>query len=200
MDRIYKAKIIYKIVAVVLLSCAIGYSAFLIHKGIEAKNQPVVLIAEERKPDIAERQRDEFQLVIGKIGITSPITIDVDGANKQEYNSALQNGVAHLKGSALPGRFGNTFIFGHSSYYRDDPGEYKEIFAELNQMINGDLVEIHYGDNRYIYKIIGKKIVDPNDVYVANQNHTLKQLTLMTCWPIGTTDQRLVVVSELVSS
>ena len=82
-----------------------------------------------------------WTLSIKKLGISVPIVLNVNGADKDEYFAALQSGVAQMKGTALPGE-GNTVIFGHSSYYKDDPGQYKKIFSTLDQLKTGDEIKI----------------------------------------------------------
>jgi len=139
----------------------------------------------------------DYLLKIDKINLSAPININVDGNNKETYNKALESGVAHLLGSALPGKVGNPFIFGHSSYYAWKPGEYKEIFRDLNDLDTGDIIIISSNLSIYNYKVSDKQVVSPDDVAVANQNYNEKKLTLMTCWPIGSDAERLVIVGML---
>jgi len=138
-------------------------------------------------------------LVIDKLGINVPITINVNGANKEEYFKALQNGVAHMKGSALPGEGSNIFIFGHSSFYSWDPGYYKDVFANLDRLDPGDQVVITGGKVDYRYLVKEKSIVDPKDISVIKPTSS-EQLTLMTCWPPGTIKKRLIVIALLDKS
>ncbi len=153
--------------------------------------------APEEKEEVAEK---DYSLSIDKIGISVPIILNVDGNDKESYNKALEGGVAHLLGSAFPGKPGNTFIFGHSSYYAWKPGGYKEVFATLDQLSEGDAIIITSSLNRYEYKVASSDIVSATDVAVANQNLAEKKLTLMTCWPVGSDAKRLVVVALLESS
>lgn len=63
-----------------------------------------------------------------------PIIINTPGSNEKAYLKALQNGVAHYKGTLIPGsEAGNSFIFGHSSYYTNVAGQYKDVFENLNR-------------------------------------------------------------------
>ena len=140
---------------------------------------------------------NNYVLNIAKLNLSAPIIINVDGNDKDAYNKALEGGVAHLLGSALPGQAGNPFIFGHSSYYAWKPGNYKQIFKNLNDLEVGGSITISSNLSTYNYKVTDKEIVQPNDVAVANQNYTEKKLTLMTCWPIGSDKERLVVVGVL---
>lgn len=139
----------------------------------------------------------DFQLIIPKLSINAPIILDVDGGNKEEYLNSLQNGIAHFKGTSKPGGGSNVFIFGHSSYYAWDSGNYKTIFISLNDLNEGDDISVWYEKKEYKYKVVEKKTVDPDEISVLNPTKT-EQLTLMTCWPPGTTAKRLIVVAKPV--
>lgn len=132
----------------------------------------------------------ENHLVIPKIAVDAPITWNVDPEN---INQPLENGVAQYKGTALPGQNGNVFIFGHSSYYIWAPGNYKEVFALLGKLDVGDKIYIYYQGNKYSYRIISKIVVKPDNVEVLHQNSAEKTLSLMTCVPVGTNLERLIV-------
>lgn len=135
----------------------------------------------------------EFGLAIGKLNILVPVVKDVDGNNKKLYNESLQNGVAHYKGTALPGEKGNIFIFGHSS--ATVKGDYWEIFAPLNDLEENDEVVVYYENNEHKYKVKEKKIVEATDLSVLDKGKA-EILTLMTCWPVGTKEKRLVIKAE----
>ena len=137
----------------------------------------------------------EWTFSIKKLEISVPIVLNVSGSDKDEYFAALQNGVAQMKGTALPGE-GNTVIFGHSSYYKDDPGQYKKIFATLDQLETGDEIKIASKDKELTYIVRENKLLDPTDVEIVEPTND-KRLTVITCWPPGTLDQRLVVIAYL---
>ncbi|MEI6040565.1 MAG: sortase [Candidatus Berkelbacteria bacterium] len=134
-------------------------------------------------------------LYIPKMNIDTPITWNVPADN---VFPALENGVAHYEGTALPGQIGNTFIYGHSSYYWWNKGSYKEIFAILDKLNQGDKIYVSHESKVYTYIVTGKKVVSPNDLSVLNQTNT-KTLSLMTCTPVGTTLNRLVVTAQLLN-
>jgi len=54
-------------------------------------------------------------------------------------------------------------------------------------------VNIFYKGQRFVYKVIDKKIVDPNQVEYLTRKSKKEFLTLQTCWPPGTTFKRLLV-------
>lgn len=111
----------------------------------------------------------------------------------------LENGVIRYPGSAKPGEIGNTFIFGHSSNFPWIKGAYNDVFALLDKVEFDDEIIVYYGQEKYIYKITAKNIIKPGDVSVLQKEvHDISEISLMTCWPIGTTLNRLILTGELV--
>lgn len=138
----------------------------------------------------------QFELSIPKIGVSVPVIPNVDGGKKSSYDTALTSGVAHFVGTALPNSGSNIFIFGHSSSIMGT-GKYDKVFAKLNNLVVGDEITILYNGNTYKYTVSSKNIIQPQDTSVLEP--TMKeQLTLMTCWPIGTDQKRLVVIAKPV--
>ncbi len=136
-----------------------------------------------------------YYLIIPKLKLEAPIIADVDGTNKNTYFKALENGVAQMKGTAKPGEESNTLIFGHSSYYTNSPGNFKEIFKNLDQIKIGDEINIYYDKKDFTYIVTETKIVENNDISIASISGQ-ERITLMTCWPPGTTEKRYVVIAE----
>jgi LPXTG-site transpeptidase (sortase) family protein len=142
-------------------------------------------------PDMAENT-----VYIPKISITAPIIWNV--ANVPEKTTAtLENGVIHLAGTALPGQIGNIFITGHSSNYIWAKGNYKTVFALLPDLVIGDQVYIKYAGTIYIYKINNKSTVKPDNLSVLKQGND-STLSLVTCWPIGTSLYRMVLTANQI--
>jgi len=145
------------------------------------------------------------RIMIPKIGQNIPIK-EVDPKNlvdqkwnglEQDIQEALKEGVVRYPGTAQPGQNGNVFITGHSSYYLWDPGRYKDVFALLHELALGDTITIFYDENRYDYVVKEIRVVSPKEIDVLQQSND-KRLTLMTCTPIGTAINRLVVIAEQV--
>ena len=90
----------------------------------------------------------------------------------------------------------NVFIFGHSSYYKWRRGNYKTIFARLPELKNGDNIFLWYKERLYYYQISETKVVEPSDVTWL-QSTKESYITLSTCYPIDTTDKRLIIRAEL---
>jgi len=106
--------------------------------------------------------------------------------------------VVRYPGSAKPGTDGNTFIFGHSSNFPWISGDYNDVFALLDNVVYGDDIIVYYNQEKYVYKIFEKKIIKPGDVSILKKNTDTSEITLMTCWPVGTDLNRLVVIGKLV--
>ncbi len=136
-------------------------------------------------------------LRIDAINLVAPITWRI--ANQSDSVSAgLQNGLIQIDGTALPGEIGNVFITGHSSNYAWAKGDYNSVFSLLDKLVSGDSVALRYQDKNFVYVVKEKKVVASDEISVMNPT---KQpvLTLMTCWPIGTSLKRLVVIANQVS-
>jgi LPXTG-site transpeptidase (sortase) family protein len=139
----------------------------------------------------------DFGLVIPKIGANVSIVANVDSQKPHKYQQALTKGVAHAKGSSLPGEGGNIFLFSHSSADFYLATRFNSIFYLLNKLQKEDKIYIFYQAQQYAFRVIDKKLVNPEEVFVLRQEYP-QDLTLMTCWPPGTTFKRLVVLAKRI--
>ena len=138
----------------------------------------------------------DFGIVIPKIGANSKIIPNVDPFNSGIYQTALTKGVAQAKGTVTPDRIGNMFLFSHSSANILEASRYNSVFYLLSKLETNDEIYIYYKNVKYKYVVSDKKIVDAKDVSYLNPKAKTKQLTLMTCWPAGTTLKRLLIIAE----
>lgn len=162
---------------------------------------------EQDKEDISldiEITPYENRVIIPKIGKNIPL-VDIKNRNvgwEEELNDIfmkeLENGIIRYPGSAKPGEDGTSFIFGHSSNFPWIKWDYNDVFALLDNVEFEDEVIVYYGQEKYVYKIREKRVITPGDVSVLERNKNKSEITLMTCWPIGTTLNRLIVTWELV--
>jgi len=139
---------------------------------------------------------EEFGLVVPKIGINAKVFPHVDSDNPEEYLPLLARGVAHAKGSALPNERGNVFIFAHSSDTPFNITRYNAVFYLIGKLETGDEIVIYFQYSRYVFKVIDKKIVPPEVIDDALRDLEGKTLTLQTCYPPGTTINRLLVIAK----
>jgi sortase A len=114
------------------------------------------------------------------------------------FMKELENGVIRYPGSAKPGQKWNSFIFGHSSNFPWIKWDYNDVFALLDNVEFDDEVIIYYNQKKYKYIIREKNVISPGQTGVLKRNNNKSEITLMTCWPIGTTLNRLIVTGELI--
>jgi sortase A len=134
-------------------------------------------------------------LTIAKINAQAPIIEQVDPWNEAVYDKALTKGVAHAKGTSLPGDKGTSFLFAHSSATPWEMTRFNTIFLRLGEVAVGDEVLITRNGKELKYKVTDKKEVDPSEVqYLLQTDKT--QLILQTCTPIGTSLRRLLIFAE----
>jgi len=140
----------------------------------------------------------DFSILIPKIGASAKVFPNVDPSNQDAFLPILMQGVAHAAGTVFPGMNGNVYLFAHSTDNFWDVGRYNAVFYLLKDLNKGDEIVIFYQNKRYNYIVTGSKIVNSSDVsaLVNSQNQDKQQLVLQTCWPPGTTWQRLLVFAS----
>ena len=142
------------------------------------------------------------RLIIPKIGVDVPIVWDAVASSEVSLNAAMDRGVAwfNIKGAnARPGELGNFVVSGHSSNDWLDGGDYKFIFARLEQLSEGDAIYVNYNSTRYTYTVTGTKVVKPTDVSSLHIGTDKPRITLITCTPLGTALNRLLVFGDQIS-
>jgi LPXTG-site transpeptidase (sortase) family protein len=166
---------------------------------------PRPAVTAEAVQQAADTQPDN-SLLIPVLGLAAPIvgsqTDPTDVTDWSIIRRDLTNGVSLSERRPLPGQKGTTIILGHSSDWT--PHAYSAIFAGLNGLKMGDSVLVKYHGQSYRYRIVGKEVVSPQTSQyfkeTLGQTTDQNQLALITCWPLFTTAQRLVVIAELVPS
>lgn len=145
----------------------------------------------------------ENRVVIPKIGKNIPL-VDVENRRVQNvkeledvFMEELVKGIVRYPGSAKPGEEWNSFIFGHSSNFPWIKWDYNDVFALLNNVVFGDEIIVYYNQKKYIYTVKEKHVVKPGDVAILKRNEWKKEISLMTCWPVWTSVNRMVVIWEL---
>lgn len=152
-------------------------------------------------PNIDIPISNEPRLIIPKINVDVPVVYDTKNDQVSQL-SAMEKGVAWFGvpgANSKPGQIGNTVLSGHSSNDLFDPGEYKFIFARLDQLVPGDTFVVNYLGTRYTYTITKKEVVKPTDVQKLVYPTDKPVMTLITCVPLGTAQNRLLVTAEQVS-
>lgn len=139
--------------------------------------------------------QEGMSITIPKLSAQSPIIANVNPWNEHEYMQALKKGVAHARGTALPGDGGMTFLFAHSSGAPWDMTHENTIFLRLGELKKGDEIIITRDKMIYKYFVRETKVVFPTEVsYLLDTKR--QQLIIQTCTPIGTSYKRLLVFAD----
>jgi len=169
--------------------------------GREARGEPAALgnpfgeLASAPSPLRVEPMSRDFGLIIEKIGVNAPVVADVSVADPRDYAEALRHGVAHARGTAKPGQAGNIYLFAHSSLNFWRLGEYATVFNLLRKLEAGDSVVLFYEGERFDFSVESKNVVSRFDLTPLLAETKEQSLTLQTCYPPGTTLNRLVVTA-----
>ena len=125
------------------------------------------------------------RLSIPVMNLDEPI---LEGASEKTVNK----GVWHRPQTAKPGEGGNTVLVGHRYSY--NPG-IAHPFYSLDIVTVGDIIGVYWNSELYRYRVTEVKIVPPEAVEVESPT-PYEQLTLYTCTPLWTSNQRLVVIAK----
>lgn len=152
-------------------------------------------------PTASLKVGSEPRLIIPKINVNVPVNYNTTPDQASQLK-AMENGVAWFGipgANSKPGQVGNTVISGHSSNDFIEGGNYKFVFALLERLREGDVFYLHYEGTRYTYTVTRIKVVKPTQVSALVYETTKPEVTLITCTPLGTALNRLLVTAEQVS-
>jgi LPXTG-site transpeptidase (sortase) family protein len=125
--------------------------------------------------DSETNRSDTPYLLIPSIGIEQSIN-----------NKSVDYGVYHEPQSATPGN-GTVVLFGHRTLHGSP-------FLNLDQLKPGDNVTLAwYGVGNVEYRVINSSIVPASYRLSVEQGYVL---FLITCYPLGSTKQRLVIKAQ----
>lgn len=95
-------------------------------------------------------------------------------------------GVTYLTDSVLPGKVGNSILYGHN---------WTKLLGNLTLVTPGDIVEIAFANGQVKnFKVTNTQVVDPSQVSIL-KNTTDKRITIYTCTGLFDS-KRFVVVAE----
>ena len=152
-------------------------------------------------PTAATKVGPEPRLIIPKINVDVTTVYNVANTHEAQM-AAMEKGVAHFAipgAESTPGQIGNTVFAGHSSNDIFGAGEFKFVFVQLDKLQPGDTIYVNYQGTRYTYVVTKQQVVKPTDVQALIYPTEKPMLTLITCTPIGTALNRLLVTAEQTS-
>lgn len=138
------------------------------------------------------------KIVIPAIEVDAPVIFDEPSTTEWKVQLALRRGVVHYGQTGMPGEPGNMVLIGHSSGAPWAPGDYKWVFTLLEKLEKGNEIKVSHQGIDYVYRVVNKQVVTPENLTVLDQTaHPM--LSLITCTPVGTSKNRLVVQAEQIS-
>lgn len=148
----------------------------------------VIPVEEQSHLEIVDPGTAIAKIEIPKIGVESYVLPTVG-------RDDLKKGVGHFPETSQAGQLGNAAYAGHRTTYGGP-------FYELDELGVGDRVIITRSDgNRYTYAVTDTEVVHPDGFNINNRlDPQLAQLTLMTCTPVHSAVNRLIIYGELVPS
>ena len=126
-----------------------------------------------------------IRLQIPKIGKDVPV-VEGDGPEQ------LKKGVGHYIYSANPGENGNVVLSAHNDIHG-------EIFRDLDQLEEGDLVIVFSARQSYTYAVEEVLVVEPSQVEYLESNGE-PVVTLISCYPYMVDNKRIIVIANLIES
>lgn len=158
-----------------------GESEQIINTGSETPETP-----KNTEPDLSkvfEGKQISGLIEIPKINVSAAILEGTD-------DSALKYAVGHYPGLGDIGKPGNYVLLGHRNYV------YGHFFRNLDKLEVGDEVLITKESETYTYVVHESFVVKPEDVWVLEQTED-SIITMITCTPMGTYENRLIVRGTL---
>lgn len=126
--------------------------------------------------------------------------LKIENAIVRTDSDDLSQSLVQFTGSQVPGKKGNTVIFGHSILpIFFNPENYISIFSTLYKLDKGDEIIINFEDITYRYVVESMFEVRPTDIEVLEQNTDISYISLITCTPPGDPrkPKRLVVRAKI---
>ncbi len=157
--------------------------------------------ASEAKSDVenGERGKEEVarpsgtvKLSVPRLGITDlPVPV---GSTQSELD---REGIIRLEEGGLPDTKGsNTFIVGHALGYPSTRVRF--VFRHLEKLRPGDEITLNSGAEQYTFKVYDLLTVRPEDYWVTYPVTGKTVVSLQSCTPYPTFENRIVVRGELV--
>jgi len=162
-----------------------------------ARSLPERVVEKVRGPRIDAPEEKTLKLTVPKLDRVD--AVPVYDAAKGEYEDAMHDGTAHVKGTGFPWQRGaNVYIAGHRVGY---PGTKSDlVFWDLDKLEDGDEILLTDADGKtYTYEVFDKFVVDPDAVRVLRPVPGKSVVSLQTC-TLPDYSRRLVVQGELTSS
>jgi len=159
-------------------------------------------IVQTPQPTLQDLGKIPDRLVIHAIDLDAPVLpehykeITLDGEVFVQWRVPFRRASGWQDTTALLGDVGNTVLNGHHN-------EFGEVFKDLINIKEGDLVEVYSGQTVFTYKVSLIMLLPEKyqslDERIKNASWIMpttdERLTMVTCWPPDNNTHRLIVVA-----
>lgn len=143
----------------------------------------VVPVEQQNIPFVSEGDA-LARLEMPAIGVNDIVVAGVDKTD-------LKKGPGHFPDTPLPGQLGNAAIAGHRTTFGQP-------FRDVDQLEVGDEIRVTTPNGVFVYLVTGQQIVSPSDYQVvATSDPTKATITLVSCHPVFTARERIIIFGEL---
>ncbi len=153
-------------------------------------------VTEDNKEDSAPSvaRTEEIRLTVPRLGLKDVVVRS--GGTQADLD---REGILRLDTSGVPWEEGsNTFIAGHALGFEWTRVQYA--FRDLEKMRPGDEILVRDDSGKkYTFRVYDRMTVRPSDYWVTYPEPGRTVISLQSCVPIPTFENRLVVRGELVS-
>jgi LPXTG-site transpeptidase (sortase) family protein len=148
-------------------------------------------------PPYTVAQSRENWIRIPSLNINVPLVLSPT-MKDADVIKTLATGAALYPNGVTPGALGNAFISAHST---GEPwkGTYRFAFLKINELKKGDMLYVDYKGARYAYRMTGSEIVNPTPEFRVISDRPVPTLSLMACWPLWSTKQRMLIHAQLTN-
>jgi len=148
----------------------------------------------EEAPSADAAENERIRLTVPKLGLKNVVVRT--GGTQADLD---REGIIRLDTSGVPWEEGsNTFITGHALGFEWTRVQYA--FRDLEKMEPGDEIFIRDDSGKkYTFRVYDRMTVRPSDYWVTYPEPGRTLISLQSCVPIPTFENRLVVRGELVS-
>lgn len=138
------------------------------------------------------------RLEVPSMGVNVPIIWTKDAKN---FDEDLKSGVVHYPCTPLPGDIGTSYISGHSSNYAWIKADFNQVFAKMGELADGATFKVTVvgqdGKDIRLHYVVQRKTVYAADDQAQFANTADSLVALSTCWPLNTTEKRMVAYGKL---
>ena len=166
----------------------------------EAREYNQRLLSKENRFAFTSDETDEYKRTLGMSrGIIGILTIDKIDVKLPIYHGTdegvLQVGLGHIPGTSLPvgGEGTHAFITGHTGLPSST------LFTNLNRLTEGDEFSLYVLGETLRYRVDNIQKVRPNEARALNIDPQKDYCTLVTCYPYGINNKRLLVRGHRVA-